>query len=222
MAREAGESAKYWEGILYQENMIENWKDEICRKIQRPFVYCEHSKDKMVKEGERKNHLHLIIAWDAPTTKSWALYVMNTLSKQGETCCPVIEPCRDIRNCYDYLIHDTEDARKKGKYQYLPEDRVEGNGFDIGCYEQISSTDKIVMSIEIQNFIYEHDITDYFELCVLVAELLGVKYYQIIKETSGHFGKLVNGYWQYRQKHDREEAWNKFSKFVEKKDNTPN
>ena len=37
---------------------------------------------------------------------------------------------------YNYLIHDTDSCRKQGKYLYKVEDRICGNGFDIGLYEQ--------------------------------------------------------------------------------------
>ena len=36
---------RYWWGILYPENMIENWKDEIEDVLQLPFCYCVHDKD---------------------------------------------------------------------------------------------------------------------------------------------------------------------------------
>ena len=36
---------RYWWGILYPENMIENWKDQIEDVLQLPFCYCVHDKD---------------------------------------------------------------------------------------------------------------------------------------------------------------------------------
>lgn len=206
MSRKSGESAKYWQGICYPENMVDDWETEIYRLIQKPFAYCRHSKDKLVGTGERKDHVHLIIVWEAPTTKSWALYVFNRLSNGKNNCCSTVEACIDIRNCYDYLIHDTEDARKKNKYLYEESDRITGNGFDIGAYEQINAVDKIKMTIELQNFIEENDIVDYFTLGKMIAKYFDLKYYQLYKESSGHFKGLVNGYWQYRQKGG--ELWN--------------
>lgn len=221
MSRKSGESAKYWQGILYPENMRADWQDEIYNLIQKPFAYCRHNKDKLVERGERKDHVHLIIVWDAPTTKTWALYVFNLLSDGKKSCCSTIEPCIDIRHCYDYLIHDTEDARRKGKVVYSPEFRICGNGFDIGAYEQISAVDKIRMTIEIQDFIESEGITDYFTLGKKVAAHFDLKYYQLVKESSGHFKGLVNGFWQYRLKNGKKEDWEKFDKFTEEKDITP-
>ena len=57
------EKNKYWWGVLYPENMIENWKDEISEKLQLPFAYCIHDKCKDEKGEHRKTHVHLIVAF---------------------------------------------------------------------------------------------------------------------------------------------------------------
>ena len=36
----SGEKSKYWVGVLYPENMIEDWEDVIAEKVQLPFAYC--------------------------------------------------------------------------------------------------------------------------------------------------------------------------------------
>ena len=40
------------------------------------------------------------------------------LSKPGCTCASTVEPIINPARAWDYLIHDTDQARKEGKFQY--------------------------------------------------------------------------------------------------------
>ena len=84
----------------------------------------------------------MILVWPAPTTYKHAMEVFSRLSAPGKTALNTIEPVYSARHMYDYLIHDTEDCRKKGKYAFDPSERITGNNYDIGSYEQISQADK--------------------------------------------------------------------------------
>ncbi len=53
-----------------------------------------------------------------------------------------------IRSTYEYLIHNTESCEKKNKHD-TQEERITGNGFDIGFYEQVSASEKQEMLKEI-------------------------------------------------------------------------
>ena len=143
------EKARYWAGICYPENMLEDWEDVISEKLQVPYCYCVHDKDVTTEKEERKKHVHIIITFPNTTTKKCALSIFNKLSDHvAIPCCSTVEQVHNVRFMYNYLIHDTEDSRKKGKYQYSTLDRVCGNGFDIGLYEQVSSDEKLRMCDE--------------------------------------------------------------------------
>ena len=96
----------------------------------------------------RKDHVHLIVAFPNTTTYKHALNVMDLLSAEGKKAINKCEAVVGIRNVYDYLIHDTEDCRKKGKEQYDPSERITGNNFDIGAYEQLGTAEKNEMFLE--------------------------------------------------------------------------
>lgn len=140
--------AKYWAFIGYPESMIEDWESQINGLLQYPFAYCVHDKDVLNDTGEvvehRKAHVHFILAFNNTTTYNHVLKIAKKLGAIN-----TVEPCINVRYCYDYLIHDTEDSKKKGKYLYSSEERILGNNFDIGSYEQISSSDKIAMTKEL-------------------------------------------------------------------------
>lgn len=138
--------ARYWWAVLYVENMIAGWEQEIADLLQVPFAYCIHDADIDEKGGFRKEHVHLILVFPNTTTYNHALTVFKLLGEDAvNTCKQVI----GIRHAYDYLIHDTDACREKGKHLYDPEERVCGNNFDIGAYEQLSVEDKRQMLKEL-------------------------------------------------------------------------
>lgn len=190
------EKNKYWVGILYPENMLPDWQHKIDDLLELPYAYCVHTMDKDTKSEQRKDHVHLIIAWNNTTTKNHAYSVFDRLSAPGKICCPGIQPVIYIRNKYDYLIHDTEGCRKAGKELYPKEVRITGNGFDIGLYEQVSQQDKDEAFKELSKFIISRKIQNYvdFATCVLEAEdFQQPKYLECLKSYSGHFDRLCKG-----------------------------
>ena len=140
--------ARYWVAICYPENMLENWEDEISDLIELPYCYCIHDKDHLAEyrpkrkkddERQRKLHVHIIIAFPNTTTKAHAEDVFDLLSAEGRKCSPGAEAVVNIRNKYDYLIHNTRKAKEQKKYLYPENERIEGNNFDIGAYEQLTT-----------------------------------------------------------------------------------
>jgi len=190
--------AKYWQAIAYNENLLDGWQDVIAEKFQVPFVYCIHDKDKDKSGNARKIHTHIIIAFKNTTTENTALSVFKTIEKQGFSAFPNdrIEMVRDIGNAYMYLIHDTEDSRKKGKYQYPKNERVCGNNFDIGCYEQISQADKVKMIDELACEIYKNNFSNFLDFDMYVRTNYGMEYKALIISYSGYFERLTKGCYQ--------------------------
>ena len=171
MAANAGETkVKLWEGICYPENMLDDWQEEIDDILQVPFAYAIHDIDHDQKSKQRKTHVHIIVVWGGNTTRKAIINVLNRLSADGKRCCSSAEPVNNIRHAYDYLIHDTASCRKKGKELYPVEARIEGNNFDIGQLEQLSTKDKQDMLFELVGFIMVEKfetINDLYGCCVL-------------------------------------------------------
>lgn len=190
------DKAKYWSGICYLENMIETWEDDIGDKLQNPYCYCVHAADLDSEGIERKVHVHIIIAFPNTTTKKCALELMNELSKKGCKCCPAVQSIRNIRHMYNYLIHDTEDCRKKGKVPYSPKLRKTGNNFDIGAFEQIDQETKERYADEIAGIIYKEGISNYLDLYIYVSSNYDSNYRSVIRSYSGHFDRLCKGMYQ--------------------------
>lgn len=185
--------ARYWSAVLYPENMIDNWDIEIGDILQIPYAYCVHDKDKDEDHFSRKTHLHLIIAFSNTTTLKNAKSVFERLAKPNKSAIALdkVENVVSVRGAYNYLIHDTETARKKKKYQYDPCDRVCGNGFDIGLFEQVSVAEKSERCRFLCDLIIEEKITNFADFYLAVMSLDDTVYFECIKSYSGLFERLT-------------------------------
>lgn len=188
---------RQWVGVLFNENMLEGWQEEIENLVQLPFAYCVHDKGLQLEDGEhRKVHTHLILVWPAPTTYKHACEVFDRLSASGRRCFAAIEPVYNAGRMYDYLIHNTEDCAKKGKYAFSPSERITGNNYDIGSYVQVSQTDKNEMFDKLTDLILCKQISNYADF-ILESRFEYPEEKEIsrdvIRSYSGYFERLIKG-----------------------------
>ena len=198
------EKARFWTGVLYPENMRPDWEEVIGDVLQNPYVYCKHTLDKDAKSEHRKDHVHLIVAFPNTTTYKHALKVMDLLSAEGKQAINTCQAVVGIRSMYDYLIHDTDTCRKQGKELYPPENRITGNNFDIGAYEQVGVAEKNEMFIELSMVIRDHNFYNYADFFNYVIDNFDdMAYVEVLKSYSGHFERLTKGNyqrWEQKQK----------------------
>lgn len=194
--------ARYWCGVLYPENMRDDWQEEIDDFLQLPYAYCVHDMDTDSKSEHRKKHVHLIIVFPNTTTKKHAMSVFEQLAAEGRIALNTIQAVISIRSMYDYLIHDTDGCRKKEKFLYPKSARVIGNNFDIGSYEQISSAEKMDMSRELADLIMLEKFLDFGEFYMFVMSNYTDSYFEILKTNSGFYERLIKSNYQafYRAK----------------------
>lgn len=174
--------------------MYPDWTDRIDDLLQVPYAYCIHNLDKDSKSEHRKDHVHIIVVFSNTTTYNHALEVLQSLSLPGKKAFNTVQPVFSIRHVYDYLIHDTDKCRSDDKYQYDKSDRITGNNFDIGSYEQISVADKDRMAKDVARFIIDNDIENFVVLyCQLVQSCPDIDYEPILRSYSGYFERLCKG-----------------------------
>ena len=202
------DKAKYWTGVLYPENMIENWQDILEDTLQVPFAYCIHDKDTLLDNDitsdhdERKVHVHIDLAFTNTTTYNHVLKLLQSLSKDlTKPCINTVQKIINIRYAYEYLIHNTESCKKKNKHLYDTSERITGNNFDIGAYEQLSLDEKLKIKIEIANLITENEISNFAVLWKTVNELYSEDrdVAEIIMSNNGFFDRLCKGYYHIKQ-----------------------
>lgn len=190
----ADSKARYWVAVCYPENMREDWQDVIAEILQVPYVYCIHDKDTTSKDKEdRKTHVHIMVAFSNTTTYKNALSIFKSLNAEGKDSVPTCQKVNNVRWMYDYLIHDTDDSRKKKKYQYDPSERISGNNFDIGSYEQISSADKKKIKKELHQLIKVAEYKNFFDFFDYVVENMPEEYADVAHDDSAFFERLTRG-----------------------------
>lgn len=185
--------ARYFVAVLYPESMIPNWQDVIDDTLQVPYCYCIHDKD-VLQDGTtlRKPHVHIMVAFNNSTTTKHALEVFNLLCQKdkGIKYCEMVV---SVRNKYEYLIHNTNGAKKANKHLYDVSERISGNNFDIGAYEQLSTADKREMRKAIASIVNACGFTNFAELDEYVRTKMSDEYYDEFICHQGYFANLVRG-----------------------------
>lgn len=191
------DKARFWTAVLYPENMEKDWEDKIGDTVQLPYAYCIHNRSRDSKSEHRKDHIHMILAFPNTTTYKHALEVFNLLSAEGKKAVNTCKAVVLIRNTYDYLIHDTENCRKQGKELYDKSERITGNGFDIGAYEQLGITEKNEIKTELRQIIMDKGFTNFGDVTLFVDENYEDTHYStVLMENYGYFATLTKSNFQ--------------------------
>lgn len=193
--------ARYWVGVLYLENMVENWETDIADLIQLPYAYCVHNLDKDSESEHRKDHVHIIIVFPNTTTYNNAMNVFNILSANGKKALNTCQAIVSIRQMYEYLIHNTDGCKKKNKHLYNTIDRITGNNFDIGSYEQVSIAEKNDICKELCDLIIDMQFCNFSDFYLYAMQKYDdTNYFEVLKTYSGLLERLTRGnYLKYKK-----------------------
>lgn len=186
--------SRYWWAVLYPENMVDNWVNDIDDILQLPYCYCYHSSDTDSLSEHRKDHLHIIIAFPNTTTYKHALSVFDLLSAKGKIALNKCEAVINMRNCYEYLIHNTESCKKKKKHLYDKIQRISGNNFDIGAFEQVGIAEKNAICKELAQIIIKKNFINFADFYKFIcANYEDDLIFEVVKVNSGFFERLCKG-----------------------------
>lgn len=207
-----GKKSKYWNLILYPESMQNPNLGDCADELGVDFAYCLHDKDEDGHKGDRKAHYHVLFATsnDGTTTAKHVYDIFNKLSTPGKKCALRPEIPGSVKHSYAYLIHDTENARKKGKYQYSPEERISCNQFDIARYETIDKLEKDRMCKELVDFEYTwrfENLAAYYEAFERSEQFKEqhIEYFNQLKLLNAFIDRICRGY-AMEAKRKRQEA----------------
>lgn len=97
----------------------------------------------------------------------------------------------------------------RGARYYDPSERITGNGFDIGNYEQISTAEKQHMLKELTWFIMSEGYETINEFTQPALERFGEQYWEIMVSYSAFLVKYLNGNKMMREKAEMQKrlAW---------------
>lgn len=199
-----------WWAVLYLENMVDDWQNSIGDLLQLPYAYCIHDKDTDTMSEHKKDHVHIIITYNNSTSYSAAYEVFNRLSAPGKRALNKVEGVINIRNAFEYLIHNTEDCKKKEKYLYPVTSRITGNNFDIATLESISAIDKINAVKYLCDLVVNKGITNFQDLYQCVSNLEdSTLYFTCLMSYSGLLDRLISGVYKKKKSIYEKELYSK-------------
>lgn len=160
-----------WGFVLYPESAPTDWIEIL--KIKGLAWACSplHNKDIDPTGEKKKEHYHIILCYDNPTTYNNVKTITDELNQ------PIPIPLESVKGYYRYFTHkDNPD-----KYQYNDSDIKTYNGFDVN---DILNSYEVYQCIKmIQNLIIENDIIEY---CDLMDYLLQSEFMDLWNVASSH------------------------------------
>lgn len=132
--------ARHFGFLLYPESIPENWKEQLESLGVSMAVSPLHDKDKNSDGTLKKPHYHVIyIARNPVTIES----VRNKIKRKlGNSSVAHIEIIDHIKGSYEYLTHESKDAKAKNKHVYDKKDILHINDFDIDRYVTLDESQK--------------------------------------------------------------------------------
>lgn len=148
--------SQVWAGIMYQDSAPADWEHQL-RMLGVPFAVSPlHDSDIREDGTPKKAHWHVILYWPGgSTTYRTAAAIMRDVL-HGTIPIPLVSP----RGYYRYFAH--LDNPKKA--QYDPKDIINGNGFDIGNFLELTTQEENELCRKLVEIIEAQNITEYWDL----------------------------------------------------------
>lgn len=165
--------ARYWACVGYPESLPEDWLDNLRETGLQVAISPLHDKDLNPTGESKKEHYHLILAYEGPTTYNNVKSLCDTFNMT----IPI--KLESVRGMYRYHLH----LDNPEKYQYDDRDRILINGFDSNSVNELTKTEVNKYKKEILQFICDNDIIEY---CDLITTLMDNDLSQMVDVASSH------------------------------------
>lgn len=182
-----------WTFELYDDSCSLDWESYLI-STGVPFAYAYHDQDVTELGEHKKNHYHVLICYDGPTTYNSAL----ELAKRVGAANGVIQPVASVRGIIRYFCHlDNAD-----KHQY-PESIIQcRNGFDPKDYFCLTVSQQKAFKRKVTEFIRDNDIEYYSELIDILLDSDEGDMYDIASQNTFYFTQYISS----KKKQDRDKA----------------
>ena len=146
--------ARYWATVGYPESLPDNWIEKLRETGLATAISPLHNKDVNPTGEIKKEHYHVIFAYEGPTTYN----NVKNLCVEFNMTIPI--KLESIRGMYRYHLH----LDNPEKYQYDDRDRILLNGFDSNAVNELTKTEVNKLVREILTFVIDNDIIEYSDL----------------------------------------------------------
>lgn len=158
-----------WAFLFYPESAPENWPDIIKQSGLKCAISPLHDKDvhsdPMCEDG-KKPHWHGIVCWAGPVTFSQAAGFT-----QGKLNGTIPVKLESVKGYYRYFTHKDD----PDKFQYDPAEIQHVGGFDMLDHTDMTFGEKMKLIGEVQDFIEENDIREYWQLTMELRKTDGMR-----------------------------------------------
>lgn len=151
---------RYWAFVLYPDSAPSDWLEELQLIGITSAVSPLHNLDVNADGEIKKEHYHIILCYNGPTTFSNVKKL--TVDKLNAT---IPQPLESIKGYYRYLTH--KDNPEKAQYDDAEIKHI--NGFNIFDYIDVSGLEKTRLKVTVLDDIIKHNIREYAELCLFYA-----------------------------------------------------
>lgn len=165
--------ARYWACVGYPDSLPIDWIDKLRETGLQVAISPLHDKDTNPTGEGKKEHYHLIFAYEGPTTYN----NVKSLCEDFNMTIPI--KLESVRGMYRYHLH----LDNPEKYQYDDRDRILINGFDSNSVNELTKTEVNKYKKEILQFICDNDIIEY---CDLITTLMDNDLSQMVDVASSH------------------------------------
>lgn len=152
--------ARYWATVGYPESLPDNWIEKLRETGLSVAISPLHNKDVNPTGETKKEHYHIIFAYEGPTTYN----NVKNLCEEFNMTIPI--KLESIRGMYRYHLH----LDNPEKYQYDDRDRILLNGFDSNAVNELTKTEVNKLVREILTFVIDNDIIEYSDLLQTLLE----------------------------------------------------
>lgn len=151
---------RYWAFVLYPESAPSDWLEQLQILGLTCAVSPLHDLDVNADGEIKKEHYHIILCYNGPTTFSNVKKLtVDTLNST------VPQPLESIKGYYRYLTH--RDNPEKAQY---PESDIKTiNGFNIFDYIDVTGLEKTRLKVSVIDDIIKNNIREYADLCLFYA-----------------------------------------------------
>lgn len=140
-----------WTFVLYPESAPKDWMEQIKLSGLLSAVSPLHDKDVNPTGEAKKAHHHILLVYSGPTT-------YNAVAKFTASLNATIpQALESVRGMYRYFSHKDNPE----KYQYLEEDIVTLNGFNIADLVELTKSEVNELKMKILKLIRDVDIYEY-------------------------------------------------------------
>lgn len=171
---------RYWACVFYPESLPSNWEDLLISS-GLSCCYALHDKDINPDNTTKKEHYHVIICYDGPTTYNNVVKFLEPFN------CPIPQPLEQVRGYFRYLTHKDNPE----KYQYDESIIQCINGFDTADYTELTKSQIDSIKFEITKFIIDNDIYEYADLIETLHNLDTYNWYKVATQNTMFFNHYI-------------------------------